>query len=161
VSPNAASLPPGLRGRYGWWFYGSGQYDSAVNWLQSAVEELPSDPILQTRLGWVLIEQRNLEAAIGRFESPANGYHSPEYGSPNQRRRLFHEKRMGLAVAEWQAQQFDRAMSGFASAAIAQPEWLNPQWVGALYSPGVAKTIEEMKVEQKKRRGSRAGRNGE
>jgi len=68
---------------------------------------------------------------------------------------------MGLAVAEWQAQQFDRAMSGFASAAIAQPEWLNPQWVGALYSPGVAKTIEEMKVEQKKRRGSRAGRNGE
>ena len=66
---------------------------------------------------------------------------------------------MGLAVAEWQAQQFDRAVNEFASASISQPEWLNPQWVGALYSPGVAKTIEELKAEQKKRFGPHAGRN--
>ena len=73
----------------------------------------------------------------------------------------FNERRMGLAVAEWQAQQFDRAVSEFAGASVAQPEWLNPQWVEALYSPGVAKTIEELKAEQKKRHGSHAGRNAE
>jgi hypothetical protein len=47
--------------------------------------------------------------------------------------------RMGLAVAAWQAQQLDRAFSEFNSVSSAQPEWLNPQWVGTLYSPGVAK----------------------
>ena len=61
-----------------------------------------------------------------------------------------------MAVAEWQAQQFDRAVNEFVGASMIQPEWLNPKWVGALYSPGVAKTIEELKAEQKKRYGSRA-----
>ena len=60
-----------------------------------------------------------------------------------------------MAVAEWQAQQFDRAVNEFAGAWMTQPEWLNPKWVGALYSPGVSKTIEELKAEQKKRFGPR------
>jgi hypothetical protein len=68
---------------------------------------------------------------------------------------------MGLAVAEWQAQQIDRATGVFASVSNSEPEWLNPRWVGALYSPGVAKTLEELKAEQKKRYGSRAKLNGE
>jgi predicted Zn-dependent protease len=46
VSRDAASLPPVLRGRYGWWFYRVGQFDSAAKWLQSAVEERPGDPLL-------------------------------------------------------------------------------------------------------------------
>ena len=155
VARDAASLPPVLRGRYGWWLYNSGQYDAAAKWLQSAVEERPGDPWLQSRLGWVLIEQHNLEAAMQRFESATAHYPSSVYGFPNQRRGLFNERRMGMAVAEWQAQQVDRAVNEFAGASITQPEWLNPKWVGALYSPGVAKTIEEMKAEQKKRFGSR------
>ena len=155
LSPNAPSLPPALRGRYGWWFYGVGQFDSAARLLQSAVEERPGDPVLQSRLGWVLIEQHNLEAAIQRFESATNRYVGPESGAPIQRQRLFNERRIGLAVAEWQAQQFDRAVNEFAGVSMRQPEWLNPKWVGALYSPGVAKTIEELKAEQKKRFGPR------
>jgi predicted Zn-dependent protease len=158
VSYDAANLPPLYRGRYGWWFYEVREFDSAAKWLQSAVEEHPGDDLLQTRLGWVLIEQHNLEAAIQRFESAGTQYPSSEYGSPIQRRRLFNERRMGLAVAEWQAQQFDRALSEFYGVSHAQPEWLNPQWVEALYSPGVAKTIEDLKAEQKKRHGpARAG----
>jgi len=151
ISLKAAGLPPELRGRYGWWLYNSGQYDSAAKWLQSAVQERPGDPLLQSRLGWVLIEQHNLEAAMQRFESAAARYPAPESGSQNQRRRLFNERRMGMVVAEWQAQQFDRAVNEFAGASMTQPEWLNPKWVGALYSPGVSKTIEELKAEQKKR----------
>ncbi len=155
VSPNAMSLPPELRGRYGWWFYRVGQFDLAGKLLQSAVEQLPGDPLLQTRLGWVLIEQHNLEAAIQRFSN--YGYNpSAVYRAANRRAHLFQERRVGLAVAEWQAQQVDRAVSDFADASIAQPEWLNSQWVGALYSAGVAKTIEGLKAEQKKRFGPRA-----
>jgi predicted Zn-dependent protease len=161
VSPNAASLPPPLRGRYGWWLYNSGQFDSAADWLQSASEELPADPLLQARLGWVLIEQHNLEAAMQRFDFAHKHFPFSESGGVNRRRRLLNEMRMGLAVAGWQARELDRAVGGFAAASIAQPEWLNPQWVGALYSAGVAKTIEELKAEQKKRPGAHAGRNAE
>jgi len=80
VSRDAASLPPALRGRYGWWFYRVGQFDSAAKWLQSAVEERPGDPSLQSRLGWVLIEQHNLEAAMQRFELAGTRYPSFESG---------------------------------------------------------------------------------
>jgi predicted Zn-dependent protease len=153
ISLNAPTLPPDLRGWYGWWFYGLGQFDTAAKWLQSAVEERPSDFLLQTRLGWVLIEQHNLEAAMQRFQSAGTEAPPSEYGRPHRYRRVFNERRMGLAVAEWQAQQYDRALNEFAGVLYAQPEWLNPKWVGALYSPGVAKTIEELKAEQKKRNG--------
>jgi predicted Zn-dependent protease len=152
VTVNAGELPPAMRGRYGWWFYGSGEYDAAAKWLNSAVEELPGDPVLQTHLGWVLIEQHNLEAAMQRFRSAVTELPS-EHESLNQTRRIYNERRMGLAVAEWQAQQFDSARSEFYDVSHAQPEWLNPKWVGALYSPGVAKTIEELKAEQTKRHG--------
>jgi hypothetical protein len=64
VSANAANLPPGIRGRHGWWFYATGDFDSAAKWVQSAVEELPGNSLLQTRLGWVLVEQHNLEGAM-------------------------------------------------------------------------------------------------
>jgi predicted Zn-dependent protease len=155
VSANAASLPPVYRGRYGWWFYEVGEYGSAAKWLQSAVEELPGDPALQTLLGWTLIEQHNLEGAMQRFESAGTQYPSSDYGSSNLLHRVINERRMGLAVAKWQAQQHDSALSEFSSVTYAQPEWLNPKWVESLYSPGVAKTIEEMKAEQKKRYGHR------
>ncbi len=150
VAPDARSLPPPQRGWYGWWFYGLGQFGPAAQWLQSAVQELPGDSLLQTRLGWVLIEQHNLEAAMQRFET-AGTEAPPSKNGAHPYQRIYNERRMGLAVAEWQAQQHDRALSEFAGVATSQPEWLNPQWVGALYSPGVAKTLEEMKAEQKKR----------
>jgi malic enzyme len=43
-------------------------------------------------------------------------------------------------------------MGNFANALTSQPEWLNPKWVAAVYSPGVAKTIEELKAELKKQK---------
>jgi hypothetical protein len=115
---------------------------------------------MQVQLGWALVEQHKLEDAIERFNLATNRYPSPVYGALNRQTWFFNERRMGLAVAEWQAHEFDRAVGEFAGASIAQPEWLNPRWVGALYSAGVAKTIEELKAEQKKRRGPHAGGNG-
>jgi predicted Zn-dependent protease len=150
AAPNV-DLPPELRSRLGWWYYRTGKLDRAAELLTAAVQERPADARMQVQLGWALVEQHNLEAAIQRFESAAGRYPISEIFLPNQRRRLLNERRIGLAVAEWQAQQFDRAVGEFAGASISQPEWLNPQWVAALYSPGVAKTIEELKADQKKR----------
>jgi len=161
IAPNAASLPPQLRGRYGWWFYSLGQSDSAAEWLQSAVQELPGDSLLQTRLGWVLIEQHNLESAIERFNTAGQGSVRGYYIKSDEAGRVYPESRVGLAVAQWQAQQFDRALGEFAGATTSQPEWLNPKWVAALYSPEVTKTIEALKAEQKKRRSMHVARNGE
>jgi tetratricopeptide (TPR) repeat protein len=157
VAAGAESLPAEMRGQYGWWFYESGEYDSAQKWLQSAVEEDPADIVLQTRLGWALIQQHNLEGAIQRFSN--NGYDPATASrSPNTRRRIFIERLMGLAVAEWQAKQPDRALGEFTGVLDRRPEWLNPKWVGAIYSPEVAKTIEELKMEQAKRHGRQAVR---
>ena len=67
--------------------------------------------------------------------------------------RFHHEARVGLAVAAWQGHETDRALTEYAVVVNVRPEWLNPRWVEALYSPGVARTIEELKAEQKKRQG--------
>jgi tetratricopeptide (TPR) repeat protein len=147
----AAGLPPEMRGRYGWWYYRAGNFDRAAELLTGAVQERPADARMQVQLGWALVDQHKLEDAIERFNAATNQYSYPVYGALNPHTRLFNEMRVGLAVAQWQAHEFDRAVGELAGASIAQPEWLNPQWVGALYSPGVAKTIEEMKAERKKR----------
>ena len=147
---SSTGLPPEQRGRLGWWYYRAGEFDRAAQMLTGAVQERPGDARMQVELGWALVEQRNLESALERLQT-FNRYPSIASESPSQRRRLFDERRVGLAVAEWQAGQFDRALSEFYGATHLQPEWLNPQWVKALYSPGVATTIEKLKAEQKKR----------
>jgi predicted Zn-dependent protease len=160
AGPNA-DLPAEMRGRWGWWYYRAGEFNRAAELLTSAVQERPNDARMQVQLGWVLIEQHNLEGAMQRFEIADKQPPSVESGGWNRRARLLQEMRIGLAVAEWQAQQYDRAVGEFAGASIAQPEWLNPQWVAAQYSPGVAKTIEDLKTEQKKRRAAHPRPNGE
>lgn len=160
AGPNA-DLPAEMRGRWGWWYYRAGKFDRAVELLTSAVQERPADAKMQVQLGWVLIEQHNLEGAIERFDTAERQPPSVGLGGWNRRARLLQEMRIGRAVAEWQAQQIERAVGEFAGASMAQPEWLNPEWVAALYSPGAAKTIEELKAEQKKRRGAHPRSNGE
>jgi len=147
-SDAAANLPPELASRFGWWYYHSGNFDRAAELLQSAVRALPADPLFQTRLGWALLEQHNLEGALQRF---ARAYDMNVPAERSHRARVLAERRMGLAVAQWQSRQFDRALIIFRDAASSQPEWFNPVWVEAVYTPGVAKAIEELKAELKKR----------
>jgi predicted Zn-dependent protease len=147
---SGGDLPPEMRGRLGWWFYRVGNFDRAAELLTGAVQERQGNATMQIHLAWSLVEQYNLEAAIQRFNIVANRYPPSQSGRSGQRRRLFNEARAGVAVAEWQAHRFDYAVGELFAASIAQPEWLNPQWVGALYSPGVAKTVEELKAEHRK-----------
>jgi predicted Zn-dependent protease len=144
------NLPPELAGRYGWWYYRVGRYNRAAELLESAVQERPADHTLQMHLGWTLVEQQKLEGAFWRFNNAADRAGVSSNHAPSTYRRSSHESRMGLAVAHWQSHQFDIALREFTS--TVQPEWLNPKWVEAVYSARVAKTIEELKAEQKKRR---------
>ena len=59
---------------------------------------------------------------------------------------------MGTAVAYWQTQQKDFAMNQFDAAVSAEPAWLNPRWVRALYGPIAAQSISEMQTEKIKRK---------
>ena len=141
-------MSPVFASRLGWWYYHNGNFDRAAELLESAVRERPADPLFQTRLGWALVEQRNLEAALTRFNS---GFDAGIPTEASHRTNVLTERRIGRAVAQWQSQQFNQAVMTFHAASASQPEWLNPKWAEALYSPGVAKTIEELKAEQKKR----------
>jgi hypothetical protein len=110
------------------------------------VQELPGEQILQVRLAWAQVEQRNLESVIGRFHNVIYQSLSTADRDANRRARIINEAHIGLAVAYWQSHLVDNAKTEFSTGAFSQPEWLNPKWVGALYSPGVAKTIEELKA---------------
>jgi hypothetical protein len=59
---------------------------------------------------------------------------------------------MARAVALWRALQDDEALRDFESASATQPEWTNPRWVKALYSPLVVQSIEQMSAEGERRR---------
>jgi len=62
------------------------------------------------------------------------------------------ERTMARAVSLWRALQDDEALRDFESASATQPEWTNPRWVKALYSPLVVQSIDQMSAEREHRR---------
>lgn len=123
---------PGWLGDLGWWYYRAGQYQTAAELLNSAVQQRPGDTNFVAHLGWANIELHNYRDALSNFQA----------GS---------EPLMGRAVTLWLAQRQDEALSSYAQAATERPEWTNPRWVSALYSPLVARTVANMKAEQERR----------
>ncbi len=128
-APVNAQSAPDWQGRLGWWYYRAGRYEQAGALLQKAADQRPGAVSVEDELGWALIEQRNYRTALGSFHDP-----------------------MGVAVSQWLAQEPDRALTQFAAASQRNPEWLNPRWVKALYSPLVVRSLGEMQVEQEKRK---------
>ncbi len=129
---------PGTLLDLGWWYYLAGDYSSALNLVGSAAQQRPGNAAYTTKQGWVQIEEHMLADALQSLE---RGYDQGEST----------ERQMARAVALWQAQRQDEAIISFESAASKQPEWENPRWVKALYSPGVAETIERLKAERERR----------
>ena len=143
--------PPELDGRLGGWYYRAGNYSAARDHLTHAVQQLPGDATINTLLGWVYIEQRDYEDAFNRF-GQAKSSASVRANGPGSERLRFAQPWMGSAVAFWLARQPNEALNDFSFVVEAQPEWLNPRWTSALFSPTVAKAVTEMQAEQKKRR---------
>jgi tetratricopeptide (TPR) repeat protein len=142
--------PPEFSGRIGWWNYKAASYSTAFDYLTRATQQLPGDVTFSTELGWVLIEQRNFEDALGRFGAVRRNLPMrTKSRSPGP--RFGAESQMGWAVTYWLARQPDEALNEFSRAIDLQPEWLNPQWTRTLYSPTVAKAVAEMQAEKKLR----------
>ncbi len=128
-------------GKVGWWFYLAGDYPTASSLLGDAVQLRPDDVRVRQRLAWAWIEQHRLADALQVLGD--NG----AYDSSSQ-----HEKEMARSVARWQAEERDAALADFSVAVSGQPEWGNPAWVKALYSPTVARSVQQMQTETERRR---------
>ncbi|HKS76411.1 MAG TPA: M48 family metalloprotease [Terriglobales bacterium] len=131
---------PELRARLGWWYYRAGDFSTAENLLQSALQERPGNAAIRIRLTWTQIDLMRLSDALDTVNTVyEEGTTTPERG-------------MAKAVAEWLAQQPDQALTDYETALNAEPEWGDPQWVRALYSEKSASAVQNMHDEQEKRR---------
>ena len=131
-------LAPELLGRLGWWYYRAGNYSTASELLLRTVALRPGNLSLHSALAFDQLEQHQLDDAIRHFSIAIadNDWNSPQ---------------MGRAVARWQARQTDGALEDYEAVAKGQPEWRNPRWVKALYSPRVAQSVAEMEAERRRR----------
>jgi len=127
-------------GKLGWWYYVNGDYQTAASLLSEAAQERPGDMKLWVRLAWAQIELRQYSSALQALETTV------------YERQSQPERAIVRAVARWQAREPDQALQEYAVAVGAHPEWENPAWVKALYSPLVAQSVEEMRAEQNRRR---------
>lgn len=131
---------PGELSDLGWWSYMAGDYPVAADLLGEAVQRRPGNAWMLVRLGWTDIELRRLADALQAINGASEEF------------ALRPEQMMAGAVARWQAQQRDFALRDFSAAVGRRPEWENPLWVKALYSPLVAQSIQEMQIERERRR---------
>jgi predicted Zn-dependent protease len=139
---NADGWAPDYLGELGWWYYLAGDYARASQLLGDAVQQRPGDVKLWVRRAWAQIEIRRYSDAM---QSVNNGY---EQGLPN-------EKAMAQGVAYWQARETESALRDYDRAVAEQPEWENPRWVRALYSPLATRSVEEMKAERERQKKQR------
>ena len=137
------SHTPDYIGELGWWYYLAGDYPRASQLLADAAQQRPGDAKLWARRAWAEIE-------IRRFSDAIQTVNSGMYEE-----RLRGERSMAQGVALWQAQEHEEALSNYDRAVALQPEWQNPAWVKALYSPLVAQSVQEMHAERERQKKER------
>jgi len=136
---NLVQAPEWL-GELGWWHYLAADYPRSADLLSAAVQQRPQDIQLGIRLAWAQTEIRRYADALQMLDENA-------YQPQNQSERM-----LARAVVRWQSVQRDEALRDFEAALNNAPEWGNPKWVKALYSPLVAQTIQEMQLESEIRK---------
>ncbi len=139
---NSDGWAPDYLGQLGWWYYLAGDYTRASQLLDTALQQRPGDVKIWVRRAWTQIEIRRYTDAI---QTVNNGY----------TQGLQNEKAMAQGVAYWQSRETDDALRDYDRAVAGQPEWENLTWVKALYSPLVAKSVEEMKAERERQKKQR------
>jgi predicted Zn-dependent protease len=140
LNQSVALSAPQWIGELAWWQYLAADYAKSVELLSAAEQLRPGDATLTLRLAWALIEVRRYHDALQILQNSA---HDPSHQS---------EKTMARAVAYWQAELRDEAIIDFNSAVAGQPEWRNSDWVKPLYAPLVLRSVQEMQVEQERRK---------
>ena len=142
------SWAPDWLANLGWWYYRAGDFGTAQELLNDAVQQRPANARFTTELAWTQIENRKLADAIRTLTTTYDSSDSPD--------RL-----MAKAVSLWQTGQPTAALSQFEIAIARQPQWENERWVRALYSSRVAQSIQDMQAERLRQKKIRtAGRHG-
>jgi tetratricopeptide (TPR) repeat protein len=131
---------PELVSELGWWWYIARDYPVAADVLREAMQRRPGNVRIRARLTWAEIEMHRLADALQIIQ---NSYED------NTERT---DRTMASTVARWQAQERDEALREFQTAIERQPQWKNPRWVGALYSPLVVQSIADMQAELDRRK---------
>ncbi len=136
-------------GYLGWWYYLAGRYDDAAQLLAGATNMLPGDAQYVETLGWTSIEQHRYGDALRYFRSTGGSIllagmqetaHDPAMSDA------------GVAVALWLADQHTGAVTQFERVYDDYPEWRNAQWVRAMYSPTVWRTVSQITAEIERER---------
>lgn len=133
VTQTGEPLNPIWLGDLGWWHYLAGDYQKAVDLLSAAVQQRPQNPSVRSQLAWAQAEVRRYADALQTTQQVPG------------------VNPMARAVVLWLSQEREEGLYGFKAALRSQPEWGNPAWVKALYSPTVAQSVQEMRAEQEVR----------
>ena len=124
-----------------WWYYLAGDNAAALELLNRAVQRRPGETRFLVARAWVQIQNRTLADALQSLDA------AYDESSPNDA-----ERHMARAVAYWQAHRSEDAMGEFEPVVLTSPEWRNPRWVQALYTPLVAESVQQMQAELDRRR---------
>jgi predicted Zn-dependent protease len=144
-------------GYLGWWYYLAGRYDIAANLLADATNMLPGNKQYVETLGWTSIEQHRYADALRYFRTTESSIllagmqetaHDPAMSQA------------GIAVALWLGDQHSEAVAQFQRVYDEYPEWRNAQWVRAMYSATVWRTVSQMSAEIDRERKERLRASG-
>lgn len=146
ASHPADTAEAGRLGYLGWWYYMAGRYDTASDLLTRAANMLPGRAEFITSLGWTNIERQNYAAALANFNAVGSrsaillsGTEETAYDPSTAQ--------TGTAVALWLGDQRSGAVQTFSRVYDEYPEWRNPRWVRATYSPLVWRTVSQIAAE--------------
>jgi len=134
----AEEWAPQWLGELGGWYYMAGSCPTALSLLDDALQQRPDEPRFSTVRAWVQIQDRKPADALDTLNSVYNS------------RKVAADALMARAVAQWLAHDQSSALFNFAAAINRQPEWKDPRWVNALYTPLVAETVQQMHAEQQR-----------
>lgn len=141
------AVAPEALARLGWWYYRAQNPEGAQDVLAEIVRLRPGDEEMRNYQGWTALELQSSQFAMSFFQQVSWD------AQPDM--LLDNGPQMGIAVARWRLGQRDPALAAFESAVNSKPQWMNRAWVSAIYSPGVARTVDEMAGEYKKRQNAR------
>jgi predicted Zn-dependent protease len=137
------AVAPESLGRLGWWYCRAHNPGDAEAFLRDLVRLRPYHTSLKNYLGWATLDVEPPQAALDIFQ--------PIAGDWTTDLLLANTPQMGRAVALWRLNRQDEALRDFQVGVKSAPQWLAPQWVAAIYSPGVARSVNEMAAAYQKR----------
>jgi len=145
-------------GYLGWWYYLAARYDTASTLLTQATNMLPGNQQFVATLGWADIERKNYADALRCFRSPRSSSATLEGTAGTAYDPSTADA--GLAVALWLSDQHSEAVSTFSATYDQRPEWRNPRWVRAMYSPAVWRAVSQIAAELERQRKERLRASG-